>query len=513
MAGTFVASRAQLVYALCLPVAVLMGYFLASPTDSSSIAIVVAIFSLLMVPVLMKYYHPLLVVSWNASVTPYFLPGSPYLWMLMAFVGFGFAAVNRFTNPNARLVEVKWINRSLALLLLVVVGTAMLRGGIGVRAMGSSSYGGKNYIFVVAAILGYFAFISQRIAIHRAKFYAAAFFLSALTALIPNLVFLGGPGLYFLYFLFPAALAVEQAVASYSPGAEFMRITGLTLSSMGLFCWLLASYGLRGIFDWSKPWRLVLLAIAFAACLFTGFRSILLLFLMVGCIQFYLEGLHRTRVLAVVFVTLIVGAIVALPNADKLPPVMQRSLSFLPLEISPTIRQDVAGSTDWRWRMWQDLIHEVPRYLLLGKGYAINPGELEFAQENVRRGYTPSYNEAMIAGNYHSGPLTLVIPFGIWGLLAFVAFLACGWRYLLHQYRHGLPELKNINRLILTLFTARVLLFFLIYGSFTFDLFAFTGLIGFGVSLNGPLGAKEEVMEAEAAEEVFAGAEKDWSGT
>lgn len=514
MAASFVASRAQLIYALCLPLAVLMGYFLASPTDFSSVAIIVALVSLLLVPVLMRHYHPLLVAAWNASITPYFLPGSPYLWMLLAFVGFGFAVTNRFTNPKATLVEVKWINRSLAALLLVVVATALLRGGIGVRSMGSSSYGGKNYIFVVGAILGYFALISQRIPRSRARFLTGVFFLSALTALIPNLAYFAGPAFYFLYLLFPPELAVEQAAAGYTPGAEFARIGGLTLASIGLYCWSLAMYGIRGLADWSKPWRGVVFIVAMAACLFTGFRSFLLLFLFTLGFQFFLEGLHRTRAVSVVLALLLLGGVAVLPNAEKLPAVVQRSLSFLPIQINPAIRQDVSGSTNWRIRMWEDLRWDVPKYLLLGKGYAINPNELSFAQENARRGFGADYSESMIAGNYHSGPLSLVISFGVWGVLAFGAFLLGSLRYLYHQYRKGLPELKSINRLLLSLFCAKTLLYLVVYGSFSFDLFLFTGIIGVSVSLNGPVTRiqpdDEEIEAQELAAKDFP---EEWNGT
>ena len=50
MASTFVVSRSQLIYALCLPLAVLIGYFLAEPLESGSIAIVVFVMSVLCLP-------------------------------------------------------------------------------------------------------------------------------------------------------------------------------------------------------------------------------------------------------------------------------------------------------------------------------------------------------------------------------------------------------------------------------------------------------------------------------
>jgi O-antigen ligase len=485
MATSFAASRAQLIYALCLPLAVLMGYFLASPTEFSSIAIIVTVLSVLLVPILMKYYHPLLVACWNAALTPYFLPGAPHAWMLLSFVGFGFAVINRFTNPEAKLVQVPALNRAVVVMIAVVCATAFFRGGLGLRSLGSETFGAKNYISILGAMLGYFALISQRIPANRAPFYVSLFFLSSLTALVPNLAFLGGPKLYFLYILFPAFLAQEQASSAFSTGTDFTRFTGLTFASIGFYCWIYSKYGLRGLFEWSKPWRAALFLLAVLACVLTGFRSFLLLFLITTTLLFLAEGLFRPRVLLPLGTILLVVAGVTIPNASKLPGVVQRSLSFLPIDINPAIRQSAAVSSEWRLKMWNEVWQQIPDYLLLGKGYAINPGELQFAEENTRRGYSPDYAWALVTGEYHNGPLSVFISLGIWGGIAFGALLVTGWRYLFYQYRNSTPELQIINRFLLVFFTARAVYFLLVFGSLPFDLFSFAGILGLSVSING----------------------------
>src|SRR2546429_8862823 len=116
MASTFVVSRSQLIYALCLPLAVLIGYFLAEPLESGSIAIVVFVLSVLCLPLLMKWYHPLLVMSWNALICPVFLPGRPALWMVMSLLGLGIAVLNRSVNSNKRFIQVPSLTRPLVFL-------------------------------------------------------------------------------------------------------------------------------------------------------------------------------------------------------------------------------------------------------------------------------------------------------------------------------------------------------------------------------------------------------------
>src|SRR5882672_8054490 len=95
MANTFTASRSQVILGVCVPLAVLVGYFMASPLESSSLAIMVMVLTALCLPLLMRWYHPLLVLTWNAAIDPYFLPGRPYLWMLIAMLGVLVALVNR----------------------------------------------------------------------------------------------------------------------------------------------------------------------------------------------------------------------------------------------------------------------------------------------------------------------------------------------------------------------------------------------------------------------------------
>src|SRR5438477_11049545 len=98
--------RPHLIMGLCLPLAVLIGYFLAEPMDSGSIAVVVLVLAVLSVPVLMKWYHPLLLLSWNAFVVPAVIPGRPHLWMLMSLIGLFFAALNRSVSASRPFVNI-----------------------------------------------------------------------------------------------------------------------------------------------------------------------------------------------------------------------------------------------------------------------------------------------------------------------------------------------------------------------------------------------------------------------
>jgi len=81
MANTVALPRNVLIYAIILPLAAVIGYLLASPQDFDSMVLVGLVFGTLLIPVLMRWHHPLLVVGWNASINLFFLPGQPSLWM------------------------------------------------------------------------------------------------------------------------------------------------------------------------------------------------------------------------------------------------------------------------------------------------------------------------------------------------------------------------------------------------------------------------------------------------
>src|SRR2546422_11471183 len=98
MVNSINAWRGQILFALCLPVAVLLGYMVADPTDLSSMFVVMTVIGVLCIPLLMRWQHAILICTWNAAITPFFLPGQPFVWMIFAFIGFGFAVLNRFMS-------------------------------------------------------------------------------------------------------------------------------------------------------------------------------------------------------------------------------------------------------------------------------------------------------------------------------------------------------------------------------------------------------------------------------
>src|SRR4051794_28867942 len=144
MANSINIPKTHLIMALCLPLAVLMGYFLAEPMDSANLAVVVLVLFVLAVPLLMKWHHPMLVLSWNALIVPAFLPGQLFGWMIMALASLIFAVLNRAVQQDRPFISVPSVTISLLFLVGVVLVTAMANGGIGIRSFGAARYGSRN---------------------------------------------------------------------------------------------------------------------------------------------------------------------------------------------------------------------------------------------------------------------------------------------------------------------------------------------------------------------------------
>ena len=484
MASTFAVTRNHLIFGLCLPLAVLMGYLLAEPFESTSLTLLLMIATVLIVPVLMRWYHPLLILSWNMAVALAYLPGSPQLWAVMSLLGLFIAILNRSVNPDFRFAVVPALTLPLLALLLVVILTALATGGIGLRVFGSQTVGGRGYFYLVAAAAGYFALSSRAIPPARAQLCLALFFLPAVTAIVGRLAQATGPAASFLYAFFPpdfdpSALGMDQGIE-----LGRTRTSGIVTLALGLFCWVLARYGVAGLFNFTRPWRLATLIAAVVLGAFGGFRSALVLMGTIFMILFCLERLWGTRVFLLLLFSTILGGAVLVGFADKLPLTMQRTLSFLPVEIDPATRANAQDSTEWRVEMWKEMLPEVPRYFFRGKGYNLSADDLFMSYEAIRRGFVARWEGSATAGDYHSGPLSVLIPFGIWGLAAFVWLLAAGARFLYTNYRNGMPELRGVNGFLFALFLARILMFIFVFGTLSSDLVHFLGILGLSVALN-----------------------------
>src|SRR5215207_1981491 len=129
MSGSSLLPRNVVIFGLVLPLAIFIGYLLATPQAVTSVAIVGLIIGILTMPIFLRWHHPLLILCWNGAMNAFFLPGRPNLWMVMAGISFGITVLSCILNKEQKFQHVPAVTWSVAFLLVVVVVTAKLMGG------------------------------------------------------------------------------------------------------------------------------------------------------------------------------------------------------------------------------------------------------------------------------------------------------------------------------------------------------------------------------------------------
>ena len=479
--------RSLITYALVLPLAAVLGYLLATPLDFSTLSTIGLVLLFLCIPLILRWHFHLLIMSWNTFAVLFFLPGRPRIWLVTAFVSLLISAVRRTFDQRMRFLPARTIISPLLFLAGVVFITAQMTGGMGMRIFGSAAIGGLRYLLIFGAIVGFMAMTAVRIPPPKAKLFVGLFLLSTMTNVFGSLAYVVPSFMYPMFLLFPAeAGGLGSASAGSIGGSDITRTYFLSQAGQYIFIYMLSRHGIREALDTRKPGRMFLFLATIVCSMYGGFRSVFILVGLTFMIIFYLEGLLRTKFLPIFILVGILGVAALIPMATRLPLSVQRSMSFLPIEVDPIARENAEATSQWRLDMWKSLLPEIPKYLIVGKGLAIDSNELDTQHYLERRG--ASFGGAagsILAGDYHSGPLSIIIPFGIFGLIGFVWLLIAEGRGLYRNYLYGDPALRKVNTVLYAMFLARTFLYVFIFGGFYTDLAFFAGLMGFSISLNG----------------------------
>lgn len=476
--------KSLVIYALCVPLAVIVGYMLTDPLDYTTFAYAGVLALVLVFPLLLRWHYPLLLFSVNASMVMFFIKGKPAFWLVMVVLSLGISLLERAMSSQKRFIRVPQITWPLICMIGVVFLTAKLNGGIGLHAFGSEVYGGKKYIFLVVSILSYFAFTAQRVPPERANLYVTLFLLGGVTQLVGDLYPVTPSFLHFIFWMFPPSSSFSSFRDVFEVGVT--RLSGTSFAASAFVFWLAARYGLRGIFLSGKLWRPVLFFIGSLMIFLGGFRSVIISYLGILGLLFFLEGLHRTRALLVCMMAGMLVAVAIIPLAPHLPFTFQRSLAFLPLNLSEEARMSAEDSSNWRYDMWKALLPQVPKYLLLGKGYAITMEDNEFmGTDTAFHSVDASQGGLALSSDYHSGPLSVVLPLGIWGVIAFLWLMFASLRVVYYNFRYGDEPLRTINTYLWAYYLYLSFRFIFLVGALTSDMICFASTIGFSIALNG----------------------------
>jgi len=179
--------RSLIVYAVCVPLAIIVGWMLTNPLDYQSIGFIGILIAVMVFPLFMRWHYPLLIFCVSFPATLFFLPGHPTAFLVMVAISLTISVVERILDKRNTFLPAGGVQWPLFAFLAVIFITAKLTGGFGLRAMGSEVYGGKKYIYLVAGILSFFALIAKPIPKKQANLYITLFFAGGFFAFISDL--------------------------------------------------------------------------------------------------------------------------------------------------------------------------------------------------------------------------------------------------------------------------------------------------------------------------------------
>lgn len=479
--------RSLIIYAVCIPLAIFVGYSLANPLDWNTLGFYGVLGAVLASPVFLRWHRELLVFSWSASMSVLFMPGKPTLWMAMVVISLSISVLERIMSSEKQFIRVPQITWPLLAFVAVVVFTAELTGGIGIRAFGSAVYGGKKYMYIFLSVMSYFALTARAIPRDKAGLYVTLFFLGHFTGIIGNLYPIAPSWMAPLFYVFPPTLAADE---TFEIGVT--RLGGFGDVGLAIFFIMMAKWGLRGVFLSGKPWRILFLLVAFGLTFLGGYRSALLMLLATFIMMFFWEGLYRTPLLMAMILVGALGVTALVPLANKLPYTFQRTLAFLPLDLDAEAKMSADASTDWRLSMWSALLPQIPPHLLLGEGLAISTEDFDEMMSgnqilaNTAEKVDASQGSLALAADYHNGMLSLIIPFGIWGVITILWFLAAGTWVLYQNAKYAPPELFLVNAFLMVLFVWEAANFVSCFAGLQIssELANFVGYLGMSIALN-----------------------------
>jgi hypothetical protein len=487
MTNPAAAMRLLITYAICVVLAIFLGYMMTEiggRPDYPNLIIVGLLLAVVLMPVFIKWHYPIMIFGLGCPMYVFFLPGDPPLAQIVVIISLGIAIVERTLNRDRRFISVPSMTWPLLFIAVTIAFTMKLTGGLGLHALGSSAGGGKKYIAAFIGIGIYFALTSRVISKRQRNLYIALYFLAGLPSFISDLFPLLPSPLNYINLLFPPS---QLQSGTWSIGTTRLGAFATTAGVVANF--MLAKYGLRGIFMGGKLWRLPVFALMLILTLLGGFRIVFATYAIILFLLFFMEKLYRTRLLLVFGLGGVLGLGLLIPFSNKLPFTFQRAMSFLPLKWDADATLSAEDSLDWRLRMWHDLWPKVPDYLLLGKGYSISQLDMEMiGRGSLANGYASTLDASQdalaISGDYHSGPLSTLIPFGIWGAIGILWLMAAGLRVLYQNYKYGDLELKTVNTLFLAFYVEHIIGFFFLFGAFQSDVGEFAKVVGFSVALN-----------------------------
>jgi hypothetical protein len=303
--------------------------------------------------------------------------------------------------------------KALAVMLLCTVAATIYVRGLGFAFTGGEISGGAPYVQIALALFLFLFSDSINFEQRHWKWMVILFYALGFLPALADIAFLASGGQLSLQYMFvrsdAASLTGNLAQILGRTGGVFRLHASKNLAYVLVLALALLPYRRKGKIGIWISGGLALLFVGLS-----GQRQPVLFFLvMIPLLMFFSTGRVPLRLLMCYLAGLILLCLFMANWGSVMPLAIQRALSWLPFaDISYVAERSAQGTIQWRFEVWHRLVSDyLPEYWLIGRGFGFA------TQEMLSFRPLESVEWAILTHNYHSGPLTLLVDLGIFGLV------------------------------------------------------------------------------------------------
>lgn len=321
-----------------------------------------------------------------------------------------------------RRTRINFGNRFDLLLIAGFMGVLMWHGvhdRFGMRFLGSTVWGGRNYVNLFVGLAAFF--IVQSIPMKSKAWSKLPYIVLAVTTFDLAIAVITTVFPKSITTIYPFYSAVSTAgVTEILTGnaVETSRLSGFGNFGVILITLILASVSLRQILHPSNFFRLITVGFASLAVLYSSFRTAVFNTLIVAVVAGIRDLKWGVLALLPFLALLLFGLSVLNSEFVTLPKQVQRSLAFIPGNWDIDMKRDVTSSNDFRaqvWTIWKR--YYFPLHPLMGRGFGFRS---EWTKPSVDNPKAVDLKQMVEVGNVHNGFFAALDAFGIAGTIFFV---------------------------------------------------------------------------------------------
>jgi hypothetical protein len=336
--------------------------------------------------------------------------------------------------------------------------------GTGMSITGGATYGGGGYIRMAISLLFYSAATKIHLTEKQIRLILFGMLICSTVPLLAqwSIKATGGATGFLSNFISMSSSDVAEGSYLAKEDALVRWNTGGLNTTLMMAALVVPAIRKRTLLSWG------LIAVAVYLNLMSGFRGRMIGQGVILFVWLVYDSKNRQATFFKLAALGVLGWVVVLVILPVLPLAAQRALSFLPFVsehiTDPSVARTAQGSIDFRVDIWDMAWKEVPKYLLIGRGFSEDITQFAWLQ----RYWYQSVEFFYYMHNYHSGPLSLLLDFGLAGLFLGVAFM---WKVSrnawtgVRRFCAGRNDFISKYYAFLTIqFTYMCISFFLIFG-------------------------------------------------